>query len=157
MSALDIVSSTLGLAGGIAEAAGSVTALTQIPGVITALVGDGIGLGSDITAATQLGFPDCEAEFTGTILGHADLVTSLGIQAFDDAITLGNPDGLTYSSGIAIGGGSVSGARQGTFANAGATSAIALGNGASASGVRAIGIGEPTGFVPLGRRAWMTP
>jgi hypothetical protein len=65
-----------------------------------------------------------------------------GISAHSGAIWLGDPGGLTYSSGITLGGGALSGAGTGgAQAFTGDVSAVAIGNGASAFAVNSTALG----------------
>jgi hypothetical protein len=124
------------------------------------------------------GLPNCEAEFTGTvkvsngglnvtgqsifnntvgIIGNLNasqnvtatqVLATQGISAHGGAIWLGDPGGLTYSSGITLGGGALSGAGTGgAQAFTGDVSAVAIGNGASAFAVNgtAFGTGATAG------------
>lgn len=75
-----------------------------------------------------------------------------GISADNGAIWLGDPNGVTYSSGITLGGGALSGAGTGgPQAFTGTVSSIAIGNGASAFSVNstALGTGAVAG-TPVG-------
>ena len=107
--------------------------------------------------------PQCEETFTGTVrvtgggvnvtgasifnntvgvVGNVNVSANVtasrvlatqGVSAMNGAINLGDPNGVTYSDGINIGGGAISGAGfGGAQAFTGAISAIAIGNGASA-------------------------
>jgi hypothetical protein len=120
--------------------------------------------------AAQL--PNCEAEFTGTVkvsngglnvtgqsifnntvgvignLNASQNVTASqvhatqGISADGGAIWLGDPNGTTFSSGITLGGGALSGAGTGgAQAFTGDVSAVAIGNGASAFAVNSTALG----------------
>jgi trimeric autotransporter adhesin len=65
-----------------------------------------------------------------------------GISADNGAIWLGDPNGVTYSSGITLGGGALSGAGTGgPQAFTGTVSSIAIGNGASAFAVNTTALG----------------
>lgn len=65
-----------------------------------------------------------------------------GISADGGAIFLGDPNGTTYSSGITLGGGALSGAGfGGAQAFTGDVSAVAIGNGASAFAVNSTALG----------------
>jgi hypothetical protein len=120
----------------------------------------------------QTMLPSCEQTFTGTVTvtnggvnvtggsifnGNVGVVGSLnasqnvtasqvhatqGISADGGAIWLGDPNGTTYSSGITLGGGALSGAGTGGLqAFTGDVSSIAIGNGASAFSVNSTAIG----------------
>jgi trimeric autotransporter adhesin len=155
------------------------------------------------SAHPTVGLPNCDATFAGTVavtaggvnvsgnsifnnnvavagnfsvsgsLATSQLSTSQGISAFGGAITIGDPGLTTYSSGITLGGGALSGAGTGGLqAFTGDVSAIAIGNNAratqiaslalgldaSATGVSAIAIGQgsssaATGSIALGQSA----
>jgi hypothetical protein len=137
---------------------------------IADLVTKGIQYGIQLESA---GLPNCDATFTGTVTVDAGGVNvtggslfngdvgvdanvvvsgdidarqvhaTQGISAHDGAIWIGDPGGGTYSSGITIGGGAVSGAGTGgSQAFTGDVDAIAIGNGAQAmtSGSVALGL-----------------
>lgn len=122
-------------------------------------------------AASNL--PNCEAQFTGTVtvtngglnvtgqsifnntvgvignLNASQNVTASqvhatqGISADGGAIWLGDPNGTTFSSGITLGGGALSGAGfGGAQAFTGDVSAVAIGNGASAFAVNSTALGN---------------
>ncbi len=98
---------------------------------------------------TNDGLPSCGAEFAGTVNADSNLNVAQGIAADNGALNLGNPYGQTYQTGIALGGGAVSGLgssgpSDGThLANTGDVTAIAIGNGANAAdaGSTALGLG----------------
>ena len=70
------------------------------------------------------------------------VLATQGISAHSGAIWLGDPGGLTYSSGITLGGGALSGAGTGgAQAFTGDVSAVAIGNGASAFAVNSTALG----------------
>lgn len=153
---LAITSDILGITGDVAEAIGAalVAAPPEIPGIVIQTVGDSFGLAADSVALAQTKLKNCNAEFTGTILGDANLATSQGISAFDGHINLGNADGLTYQGGIALGGGSLSGAGTlGHEATTGAASAIAIGNDAVASSANSTALGDGAGATAAGATA----
>lgn len=116
--------------------------------------------------------PSCEQEFTGTVkvdaggvnvtgasifnndvgvVGNVNVSRNVtasqvhatqGISADGGAIWLGDPNGTTYSSGITLGGGALSGAGTGgAQAFTGDVSSIAIGNGASAFSVNSTALG----------------
>ena len=120
----------------------------------------------------QTMLPSCEQTFTGTVTvtnggvnvtggsifnGNVGVVGSLnasqnvtasqvhatqGISADGGAIWLGDPNGTTFSSGITLGGGALSGAGTGgPQAFTGDVTSIAIGNGASAFSVNSTAIG----------------
>ena len=119
----------------------------------------------------ELGLHFCNTEFTGTISGaggtnitgnsiynnnlgvvqdlsvggkvNANQVNAAqGISAMGGAITIGDPNGTTYSSGITIGGGAISGAGSGgAQATTGDKDAIAIGNGANATTATSTALG----------------
>ncbi len=59
------------------------------------------------------GLPNCASEFTGTISADANINAAQGISADNGAITLGDTNGTTFSQGITLGGGALSGAGTG--------------------------------------------
>ena len=146
-----------GIVGTVAEAAGSIFGLfgSEAPGIIIQGVGHGISLGSVITDRVASDLPSCNAEFTGTIVAHANISANMGISAHNGAITLGDADGVTYFDGITLGGGSLSGA--GGSANLDATTndatAIAIGNGANAGGVNSTTFGTGANAVGVNATA----
>ena len=116
--------------------------------------------------------PSCEQEFTGTVTVDAGGVNitgqsifnntvgvdgnvnvsgnvnasqvhaTQGISADGGAIWLGDPNGVTYSSGITLGGGALSGAGfGGAQAFTGDVTSVAIGNGASAFSVNSVALG----------------
>ncbi len=119
-----------------------------------------------------VGLPNCDATFAGTVtvtaggvnvsgdsifknnvavagslsvsgsLATSQLQTSQGISAFGGAITIGDPNLTTYSSGITLGGGALSGAGTGGLqAFTGDVTAIAIGNNARATEVGSVAVG----------------
>jgi len=73
----------------------------------------GIGIQGAGVAFNTVGFiidevasakPNCNAEFTGTVSSWANMTAGMGISAHNGAITLGNPDAVTYADGITLGG-----------------------------------------------------
>lgn len=146
----------------VAEAAGLGT---QIVGLTAQTVAY-----ANMVQATML--PSCEQTFTGTVTVNAGGVNvsgasifnanvgvkgdvnvsgnvnasqvhaTQGISADGGAIWLGDPNGVTYSSGITLGGGALSGAGTGgAQAFTGDVSAVAIGNGASAFAVNTVALG----------------
>jgi hypothetical protein len=144
---------------------------TQVGGLVV----QGVALGNQIIAT---GLPSCEEDFTGTVRVLAGGVNVSGVSIFKNdvgidanlnvsgsvnanqvhaaqgisahggAIWIGDPGGLTYFSGITIGGGALSGAGTGgPLAFTGDVTAIAIGNGASAFNVNntALGTGALAG------------
>ena len=120
-----------------------------------------------------VGLPNCDATFAGTVavtagginvtgnsvfnnsvgvagnlvvqtgLSANTLSTSGGISTFGGAITIGDPNLTTYSSGITLGGGALSGAGTGGLqAFTGDVTAIAIGNNAQATQVGSVALGE---------------
>ena len=144
VNGLAVTSDILGGVGDAVEAVGAVaSAHTEIPGVIVQTVGDGFGLAADGLALHAAHLPNCNAEFTGTILADANIAASQGISAFNGGINIGNADGLTYQGGIAIGGSSISGAGSpGHQAQTGWATSIAIGNDAAALGANSIAFGD---------------
>ncbi len=138
------------------------------------------------------GLPNCDATFTGTVavtaggvnvsgnsifnnnvafasnasvtgtLSASQITASQGISAFGGAITIGDPSLTTYSSGITLGGGALSGAGTGDGqAFTGNVTAIAIGNNAQATQLGSVALGESaqaTGVesVALGENAQAT-
>ena len=145
ITGLDATTSALGIASTAISLATNIFGLDE-PGEIAA---DSVGLAGEIVdsvnvsiQADQNDLPECNTTFTGTITGLANLRTGLGISAFDNAITLGNLDGVSFESGITIGGGEFAGAGTGgAQANTNTATAIAIGNGANAEGNNATAIG----------------
>jgi hypothetical protein len=128
-----------------------------------------VAYGAQIQASN---LPSCEQEFTGTVKvsngginvtgsslfnNNVGIIGSLnasqnvtasqvhatqGISADGGAIWLGDPNGTTYSLGITLGGGALSGAGTGgAQAFTGDVSSIAIGNGASAFSVNSTAVG----------------
>lgn len=128
-----------------------------------------VAYGAQVQAST---LPSCEQAFTGTVTvtngginvtgtslfnSNVGIIGSLnasqnvtasqvhatqGISADGGAIWLGDPNGTTYSSGITLGGGALSGAGTGgAQAFTGDVSSIAIGNGASAFSVNSTALG----------------
>ena len=120
-----------------------------------------------------VGLPNCDATFAGTVtvtnggvnvsgnsifnnnvaiannasvagtLSASKITASQGISAFAGAITIGDPNLTTYSSGITLGGGALSGAGTGgADASTGDVTAIAIGNNAQATQVGSVALGE---------------
>ena len=119
------------------------------------------------------GLPNCDAAFAGTVsvtaggvnvtgnsiftnnvavggnfavsgaLATSKLTTNQGISAFGGAITIGDPSLTTYSSGITLGGGALSGAGTGGLqAFTGDVSAVAVGNNAQATQIASLALGQ---------------
>lgn len=136
---------------------------------VVAVGASAVAYGAQIQAST---LPSCEQEFTGTVKVDAggvnvsgssifnnnvavvgnvmvsgDVTAShvhatQGISADGGAIWLGDPNGNTFSSGITLGGGALSGAGTGgAQAFTGDVSSIAVGNGASAFSVNSVAMG----------------
>jgi trimeric autotransporter adhesin len=156
VSGLSIGSDAASIAGDIGEAVGAAGGVAdfEIPGIVIQTVGDGLGLAADITSTVASTYPNCSAEFTGTILADANIASSQGISAFNGAINLGNSDGVTYQAGIAIGGGSVSGAGTlGHEAQTGSGSAIAIGNDSVATSDQSTVLGDAAKAQDIGATA----
>jgi hypothetical protein len=82
------------------------------------------------------------ATVTNTLSAN-QIQASQGISADGGAITLGDPNLTTYSSGITIGGGAISGAGHGgAAASTGDVTAIAIGDGSQATQVDSMALGE---------------
>src|SRR5690242_16368298 len=136
---------------------------------VVAVGASAVAYGAQIQAST---LPNCEQEFTGTVKVDAGGVNvsgpsifnnnvavvgnvmvsgdvnashvhaTQGISADGGAIWLGDPNGNTFSSGITLGGGALSGAGTGgAQAFTGDVSSIAVGNGASAFSVNSVAMG----------------
>lgn len=152
ISGFSIASDATGIAGDIGEAVGAAGGVAdfEIPGIVIQTVGDGLGLASDITSTIQTTMPNCNAEFTGSVLADANIVASQGVSAFNGAINLGNADGISYQGGIAIGGGSISGAgTPGHEARTDVASAIAIGNDAIATSDNSTALGEASSALAI--------
>lgn len=153
-----------------AEAVGVVSTVTGVGSQIAAQVFSHDSQDLAVYVAT---LPNCEAEFTGTVtvsggglnvtgasifnddvgvaadvnaegdVNASQVHATQGISAVGGGIWIGDPNGTTYSSGITIGGGAVSGAGAGgAQAFTGDIDAIAIGNNARAmmSGSLAFGL-----------------
>ena len=139
---LDAASVGVELAGTIAEAVGALFIVSEIPGVILQGIGTGLHLAGTVTTGFQNAAPNCNAEFTGTVEAWSNIAAKQGISAFAGKINLGNPDGVSYSQGIELGGGSLSGAgSEGPQASTGDATAVAIGNGAVAQNANDTAIG----------------
>ena len=130
------------------------------------------------------GLPNCDATFTGTVavtaggvnvsgnsifnnnvafasnasvtgtLSASQITASQGISAFGGAITIGDPSLTTYSSGITLGGGALSGAGTGDGqAFTGNVTAIAIGNNAQATQLGSVALGESAQATGVGSMA----
>jgi hypothetical protein len=130
------------------------------------------------------GLPNCDTTFAGTVavtaggvnvsgnsvfnnnvavggnltvsgsLSTSQLQTSQGISAFGGAITIGDPGLTTYSSGITLGGGALSGAGTGGLqAFTGDVTAIAIGNNARATQVGSVAVGTDAAATGLNSTA----
>ena len=124
------------LAGAIADGAGLATSLA---GTVSSQLAQGkTNNAQALTDYTQgnsqySGLNQCGQEFTGTITEDANINAGQGISADNGAIWLGDTNGTTYSQGITLGGGALSGAGTGGLeAFTGDPTSIAIGNGASA-------------------------
>ncbi len=143
VSSLSLASAATGLGGNIAELLGSIFLFpgTLTPGIALNIASSGLSIAEASVSTAQTALPNCDADFTGTIRGYANLATGQGISAHGGAISLGNPDGVTYQRGIAIGGGAVSGAGEGALARTTNPNDVAIGNGAFAGG-NAVALGS---------------
>ena len=152
-------------AAGLATTAKVVSYVAQAAGLASSIA-------ATTYAITASGLPSCDQEFMGTIkvtaggsnitgnsiynndLGIAGVLkvggvvsanmlnTAQGISAMGGAITIGDPNGTTYSDGITIGGGAISGAgTSGAQATTGDVDAIAIGNGANATTATSTALG----------------
>jgi|GEM_PF-994546 len=152
-------------AAGLATTAKVVSYGTQAVGLASSLAATVYSVDASL-------LPSCDLDFTGTIkvtaggsnitgdsIYHDNLgvVKDLsvggnvsanqvnaaqGISAMGGAITIGDPNGTTYSSGITIGGGAISGAgTSGAQATTGHVDAIAIGNGANATSATSTALG----------------
>ena len=107
---------------------------------------------ADLTDYTST-LPSCDAQFSGTVNADANVNVGQGVSADGGAINLGNPDGVSYQSGITVGGGAISGAGSSgaapgdnsTVATTGNVDAIAIGNGGANA--------DDSGSIAFGLRA----
>ena len=146
---LDPVANGLNIAGVGTDLAGAILESITSPAAefgvevaadVVEAAGIGVELGGAIVGELQSQMPNCEAEFTGTVQADSNVYAGQGIQAFNDAITIGSKDGTTYQDGISLGGGMLQGAGTGQGSTADDANAIAIGNGAHAgAGDTAIG------------------
>jgi hypothetical protein len=158
-----------GVAQAVPPGAEQVAEAAAIGTQVVGLTAQSVALGNEILAAN---LPSCEQSFTGTVsisaggvnvtgasifnsgvgvVGNVavsgDVTASQvratqGISAMDGRIWLGDLNGTTYSDGITLGGGALSGAGfGGQQATTGDVTAIAIGNGASAFSVNSVAIG----------------
>lgn len=131
------------------------TGLSESASNAVQAVGVGLQAGSLVFDGVQtFALPNCEGEFTGSLMTHANVIAKMGVSAHDGRVTLGyvgNPDydpnsavPIEYSfDGITIGGGGVGGAGfGGAHAYTADVSAIAIGNGAQALSPDAVAIGD---------------
>lgn len=156
----------------VATTAAGIGAAAAVSGIATQLTGTVFAhQAQDLTDyANTLDF--CDSKFTGTVTvkaggvdvtgdsifrGNVGLGSSLnvaggvtastlsatqGISAFGGAITIGDPNLTTYSSGITLGGGALSGAGTGgAQAVTGDVTAVAIGNNAQATQVGSLALG----------------
>ncbi|MGH1406351.1 MAG: hypothetical protein ACRBBJ_07325 [Rhodomicrobiaceae bacterium] len=148
ITGLEGTSNGLSLGGDIANLVGNV-ALIPPADAIAGIVGDSLSVAADAvdiattaTSGVQNGLPNCNARFTGTIKGDANIIAKQGITAFDGAITLGNDGSISYQEGISLGGGNLSGAGFGGLdAETGDKDAVAIGNGSKAEKANDTAIG----------------
>lgn len=146
--------------------------VAEAAALATQAAGVGVQSGALANQIIASGLPNCDQEFTGTVKVDAGGVNvtgnslftgnvgvngnvnvsgnvtasqvkaSQGISADGGAIVLGDPNLVTYSSGITLGGGALSGAGfGGAQAFTGDVSAVAVGNGASAFNVNTVALG----------------
>ncbi|MEQ1867008.1 MAG: hypothetical protein ABL996_20400, partial [Micropepsaceae bacterium] len=139
---LDIASAAADVAGLIAEAIGAIIIVAEIPGIVIQAVGTGLTIASVAVEGVQNSQPNCNAEFTGTVVAQSNIIANMGISAHDGRINLGDASGVNYTDGITLGGGSLLGAGfGGAQANTGDASAIAVGNGANAGAAGSLALG----------------
>jgi hypothetical protein len=86
------------LAGSILEAATSPAAEfgVEVASNVIEAVGIGLNLGSTIVEGVQNSLPNCEGVFTGTVETYANVVSKMGVNAFDGALNLGYTTGLGW-------------------------------------------------------------
>lgn len=143
--ALDVAGVAVELGGTIAESVAALdpTGIAEVATNIAQGVGLGLQTANLAIAGVQLGLPNCEGVFTGSVETYANFIAKTGVSAHDGAITLGytgaidpnNPNLLSeyYYDGITLGGGGLGGAGAGgAEAYTGHRDAIAIGNGAIA-------------------------
>jgi hypothetical protein len=158
-------------ASSVAYVAGVVGAVATVAGVASQITAQVFTTDAFNLTNYTAGLPGCEGTFTGTVAvtaggvnvsgdsifqGNVGITQSLnvdnlnvntimaaqGISAFGGAITIGDPSLTTYSSGITIGGGAISGAGTGGLqAFTGDVTAIAIGNNAQATEVGSLALG----------------
>jgi hypothetical protein len=144
---LSVAGFSTDLAGAIIEAAtspGSWFGLEVASNIIQG-VGIGLNLGGIIVEGVANDLPNCEAVYTGSIATYANVVSKMGVNAFDGALNLGytsaEGDSNSYYNGITLGGGALAGAGfGGNQASTDSASDIAIGNGSHA------GDGSDDGF-----------
>ena len=138
----------------------------------------------NVYQATANGLPSCDQSFTGTVsvtaggvnvtgnsifqnnvgvvgdlavggsVNASQMHASQGISAMGGRISLGDPNGVTYSDGITLGGGALSGAGfGGPQAFTGDVTAIAIGNGAGAFSVNSTAVGTGANAVGVNSTA----
>jgi YadA head domain repeat (2 copies) len=100
----------------------------------------GVNVSGDSIFQDNVGFT--QSINVGGNVTASKLFATQGISAFGGAITIGDPSLTTYSSGITIGGGAISGAGTGGLqAFTGDVSAVAIGNNAQATQVGSLALG----------------
>jgi autotransporter adhesin len=164
---LDVAGAAIELSGFILEAAtspGSWVGAEVAANVLTS-VGQGLNVAGLVMTGIQNELPNCEGVFTGTVQTYANFQSKMGLSTFDGAITLGydgtpatpfdaNNQAQYYYSGITMGGGGLAGAGfGGAQAFTGDVSAIAIGNGASATSVNSTAIGNSASASAVGATA----
>lgn len=164
---LDVAGAAIELSGFILEAAtspGSWVGAEVAANVLTS-VGQGLNIAGIAMTGIQNELPNCEGVFTGTVQTYANFQSKMGLSTFDGAITLGydgtpatpfdaNNQAQYYYSGITMGGGGLAGAGfGGAQAFTGDVSAIAIGNGASATSVNSTAIGTSASASAVGATA----
>jgi len=152
-------------AAGLAKTAKVVSYVTQAAGLASSIAATVYSIDASL-------LPSCDTKFMGTVKVEAggsnitgnsiyndnlgvvrdlsvggfvsanQINAAQGISAMGGAITIGDPNGTTYSSGITIGGGAISGAgTSGAQATTGHVDAIAIGNGANATTATSTALG----------------
>ena len=151
---------------GISLIAGATGAASSVTGFVYQKQADDLDQKIQDLNVYTADLPQCDQKFSGTVtvlngginvtgnslvqgnLGVTGNVTASqlqatqGISAFGGAITIGDPGLTTYSSGITLGGGALSGAgTSGLQAFTGDATAIAIGNNAKAASFGSVALG----------------
>jgi hypothetical protein len=151
---------------GISLIAGATGAASSVTGFAFQKTADGINQQIQNLNVYTADLPQCDQTFSGTVtvqkggvnvtgnsliqgdlgvtgnVSASQLLATQGISAFGGAITIGDPGLTTYSSGITLGGGALSGAGTGGLqAFTGDVTAIAIGNNASAASFGSVALG----------------